>query len=203
MNDELFRAELPAVLLTLQRKTGSGGYFGANRFSWRNGNDIDRKHEIALNPDGFVGRSDEWIVSVLVHEQCHLLQFVRGEAPKRHYHNKGFASIMLGIGLMPSNTGAVGGKTTGIHMSHYILPDGPFAKAFAKLAASGWKLNLQSAPIIGREGGRTSKTKFSCPQCGLNVWGKPDTHVICGVCLQSGAPDSAALLEPLRLRAVR
>ena len=54
------------------------------------------------------------------------------------------------IGLMPSNTG-IGGKETGQQMDHYILPDAPFTQAFAELAATGWKLNLQSTIYAGGE----------------------------------------------------
>jgi hypothetical protein len=35
------------------------------------------------------------------------------------------------VGLMPSSTGEPGGKRTGQKVSHYILADGPFARAFA------------------------------------------------------------------------
>jgi hypothetical protein len=87
---------------------------------------------------------------------------------------------MKSIGLQPSSTGAVGGKETGQRMSDYIIPDGPFVHAFAKLAATGWALNLQSAP---RPGGTKvpnhSKTTFTCPSGGRNVSGKPDTAVFC------------------------
>ena len=27
-----------------------------------------------------------------------------------------------------------------------------------------------------------TKVKYSCPNCNLNVWGKPDLALICGVC---------------------
>jgi transcription elongation factor Elf1 len=27
-----------------------------------------------------------------------------------------------------------------------------------------------------------SKTKYTCPVCGLNAWAKPDAHLICGDC---------------------
>ena len=27
-----------------------------------------------------------------------------------------------------------------------------------------------------------NKVKYSCPECGLNVWGKPDLYIICGNC---------------------
>ena len=67
---------------------------------------------------------------------------------------------MKSIGLQPSTTGAVGGKETGQHVTHYIIPGGPFSKAFEKLAAKGWKLNLQSALASGPNGGNNSKTKF-------------------------------------------
>ena len=86
------------------------------------------------------------------------------------------------VGLQPSNTGAVGGRETGSQMSHYILAGGAFAKAFAKLAATGWKLNLQSAPQQGKQKGPNSKTKFTCPSCGCNAWGKPDLVIACIPC---------------------
>jgi hypothetical protein len=76
----------------------------------------------------------------------------------------------------------VGGKETGQRMSHYIVPDGPFAKAFATLAASGWRLNLQSAPMSGPNKGPSSKTRFTCPGCGANAWGKPDLEIDCRPC---------------------
>jgi hypothetical protein len=46
-------------------------------------------------------------------------------------------------------------------------------------AASNWRLNLESAHRPGEQKGPSSKTKFTCGQCGQNVWGKPDTAVTC------------------------
>jgi hypothetical protein len=204
MNAALFCGKLPDLMITLQRKANSGGYFHADRFAWRDDDKAGRQHELALNPDGFIGRTDEWIVSVLVHEQAHCWEKIHGTVPKRHYHNRIWAAKMMEMGLMPSSTGAVGGKTTGVHMAHYIVPDGAFAKAFAKLAATGWKLNLQSAPLMAREGGRTSKTKFTCIHCGQNIWGKPDTAVACWACAARTLPDRLmAELEPFRMRVSR
>jgi hypothetical protein len=202
MNARLFGGELPNLLITLQRQANSKGYFHADRFSWRDGAETEHQHELALNPDAFTGRSDEQIISTLVHEQVHCWEVLHGTAPKRHYHNKVWAAKMIAIGLMPSHTGAVGGKITGVNMSHYIIPDGLFARTFAELAAMGWKLNLQSAPMLGREGKRASKTKFTCGICGQNIWGKPDTVVMCGHCLTDGqSADVIASWEPYRLRA--
>ena len=108
---------------------------------------------------------------------------------------------MKAIGLQPSNTGMVGGKETGQQMSHYIIPGGPFAKAFAKLAATGWKLNLQSAHRPGAKGGTNSKTKFTCPACGQNAWGKPDLAIICKPCgadMLAPAPPVEPAPEPVQ-----
>ena len=110
-----------------------------------------------------------------------LCQHEKGR-PSGSYHNKEWAAIMKGVGLQPSSTGAVGGKETGHRVSHYIIPGGPFAKAFAELAATGWRLNLQSAHRSGKSGGTTnSKTKFTCT-CGQNAWGKPDLEIRCDLC---------------------
>jgi hypothetical protein len=52
------------------------------------------------------------------------------------------AAIMIGaakmklIGLQPSSTGMVGGKETGQHMDHYIIPGGRFEQVYDILAAS-------------------------------------------------------------------
>jgi hypothetical protein len=179
-NKALFDGTLPDVFITYQRHAHSRGHFSADRFSGRVGE--FGKHELALNPDHFLGRTDEQITSTLTHEMVHVWQHVLGKPAARGYHNKEWAAKMKAVGLQPSNTGAVGGKETGQQMSHYIIPDGAFAKTFAALAATGWRLNLQSAHRSGAKGGANSKTKFTCPACGQNAWGKPDLAITCKPC---------------------
>jgi hypothetical protein len=119
----------------------------------------------------------------------HVWQQQHGKPAARGYHNKQWAAKMKAIGLQPSSTGAVGGKETGQRMAHYVIPDGTFAKTFAELAASGWKLNLQSAHRPGPRGGTNSKTKFTCPACGQNAWGKPDLAISCIPCATQMMPE--------------
>ena len=68
---------------------------------------------------------------------------------------------MKEIGLQPSSTGEPGGKETGQTVSHYIIPGGRYAKAYAKLKAKGFQLHWQSANVgekrRGREGGEDAK----------------------------------------------
>jgi hypothetical protein len=78
----------------------------------------------------------------------------------------------------------VGGRETGQRMSDYIIPGGSFTQAFATLAKTGWKLNLQSAHHAGKSGGTNSKTKFTCASCQQNAWGKPDLEITCTPCQQ-------------------
>jgi hypothetical protein len=62
-----------------------------------------------------------------------------------------------------------------------------YAKAYAKLAATGFQLHWQSIPAKEQaRGKKSSKTKFTCPKCGLNAWAKPDACLICGECYDDG-----------------
>ena len=118
------------------------------------------------------------------------------------YHNKDFAAQMkreAQRGLHPSNTGAPGGKETGAQMSHFIIPGGAFEQSYDRLEAKGWKLNLQSAVSAGPRGGRKNKTKFTCPFCGANAWGKESLFPVCGACLVENHPELADIAETTRM----
>ena len=65
-----------------------------------------------MNPDHF-GRSDEEILSTLVHEMAHVWQQTHGRPPRRCYHDREWAAKMREIGLQPSTTGQPGGQKRG------------------------------------------------------------------------------------------
>ena len=201
-NAELFAGSLPHVLVTLQRHAKARGYFAPERFTGRS-EGITTAHELAMNPDRFTGRSDEQILSTLAHEMAHVWQQTHGTPPRRSYHDREWAAKMKEIGLQPTTTGEPGGKETGQSVTHYIIPGGAYAEVYAKLKARGLQLHWQSAP----EGKlakvkQASKTKFTCPECGQNAWGKPDTLLICGVCFEDSADEICVMLaapsEPRR-----
>jgi SprT-like family len=200
LNRTLFDGALIDVLITLQRHAHSAGHFVPNRYTGRVESSLDR-HELNLNPDAFYGRDDEWICSVLTHEMVHVWHQQFGTPPSRGYHDKVWGKKMKEVGLYPSNTGAVGGRETGTRMQHYILEGGAFSRTFAELKATGWRLNLQSAQRPGqRPKGPNSKTKFTCPRCAQNAWGKPDLGILCTSCLRmamEAVGTSAAVLAVL------
>lgn len=193
-NVALFDGKLANAFITYQRKPHSAGYFAPDRFAGRI--EQGKLPEIALNPDSFFGESDQAACQTLVHEMCHGWQHLFGKPSRGGYHNREWASKMKSIGLMPSATGKPGGREVGQHMSDYAIPDGAFVRAFAKLERKGWRLNLESAMRPGSQvKGPSSKTKFSCPSCQANAWGKPDLAISCIPCgarMMSIAPDAPA-----------
>jgi hypothetical protein len=186
-NVELFNASLPHVLVTLQRKAKAKGYFSPERFSGRV--EETAAHELAMNPDHFTGRSDEEILSTLVHEMAHVWRQGNGKPPRPAYHDRKWAEKMKDIGLYPTSTGAPGGKETGQSVTHYIVSEGRYALSFSKLQANGFQLRWQSvAPGANAQAKakKASKTKYTCPSCDQNAWAKPDASLICGNCYEEG-----------------
>jgi predicted SprT family Zn-dependent metalloprotease len=179
-NEVLFGAELPDVLITMQRSRRSRGYFSAQRFAHRRRTEII--DEIALNPAAMQDRSDRDIASTLAHEMSHLWQQHFGKPSRGGYHNKEWAAKMHEIGLSPSDTGKPGGKCTGQQVSHYIVDGGPFDQAWANLAQAGFKFDYHDRPTNDPEAVCKRKVRYACAVCSIHVWGKPDLRIICHDC---------------------
>ena len=196
LNAELFGGTLPHVLVTFQRHAKAKGYFAPDRFEGRD--DGTKAHELAMNPDVFTGRTDELICSTLAHEMVHVWQQTHGKPPRRAYHDRQWAAKMKEIGLQPTDTGAPGGREVGQSVTHYIIPGGAYAVAFAKLASTGFRLNWQSHPFAAGERKKkaASKTKYTCPACGVNAWAKPDTLLICGACHEASDGADVLIMHP-------
>ncbi len=133
-NDHLFDGKLPPVLITLQRKNNTPGYWSANRFADKQG---VRAGELALNPRYFAVCSAVEVLSVLVHEQVHVWQTYFGKPGRRGYHNREWADKMVQIGLHPTSNGQPDGASTGEQMTHYILTGEAFDVAARGLLESG------------------------------------------------------------------
>jgi hypothetical protein len=137
-NTDLFGGQLPAALITLQRKGARTlGYFSPKRFK---GRESERTtDEIAMNPQHFLRPLPETL-STLVHEMCHLWQDHFDRTSRSGYHNKSWAVKMVEIGLQPTVSGEPGGKQTGQKMMHFVIGGGKFEKSCRRLLESRFDL---------------------------------------------------------------
>jgi predicted SprT family Zn-dependent metalloprotease len=197
-NSALWAGKLRDCLITLQRHKGAYGYFHGKRFrSLAAGS--EERDEIALNPAGFLGRSDEAILSTLVHEMAHAWQMQHGKPSRGGYHNQEWAREMLRIGLKPVSVGKPdGGNGTGERVTHEIIDEGAFRNACKAFLANGRPLLYHDQAELPRAAvKRKSKTKYTCPKCGQNAWAKPDAKLTCGeaecdlATMEAEAPDEA------------
>jgi SprT-like family len=137
-NARLFDAQLPSCLITLQRNKRTMGYFRRDRFVDFNGVKTD---EIAINPEYFAIVPIEEVLATVVHEMVHLWQDHFGSPGRGKYHNQEWADKMTSIGLIPSSTGAPGGRQTGDHMMDFPAQGGLFLKACRELLKKDFKIS--------------------------------------------------------------
>lgn len=180
-NEKLFDNKLPECLITLNRKTGARGYYWHEKFQSRYDN--QKISEIGLNPDTFEDRSDLEILSTLVHEQCHLYQFIYGEPSRRGYHNWDFAKIMENVGLRTTVTGEWNSRRVGQKMTHLVIEGDKFEKIAGAFLLNGNKFYWNSV-VETKEAKERKKTreKFTCPSCLQSAQAKKTAKLMCGVC---------------------
>lgn len=177
-NQRLFNNELPPVMVTMSKQKKSKGYCSYEKFIQRNGE--EKLNEISLNFDIFHMRTDKEIFSTFVHELVHHWQFHFGDISRSGYHNLEWANKMQAIGLMPSDTGKIGGKVTGQNMTHYILEGHGFDIACNELASLNITIDWNANPEIKKPS--KPKNCYECASCGTKVWGKKDLNIKCGDC---------------------
>lgn len=209
-NKELFEGRfgvrLSDVVFTTPRSNRFKGYF--QQAAWVSNQDSERRvSEIAINPAWFHTHRD--VCATLTHEMGHQAQAefpdVFGRPGKGGYHNKAFARMLSTLGLPTSSTGKPGGDKTGVRMSHYIVEDGAFLRSYERFEAQQREFTWTLATALQHrdkpspepnddqrrereraEGlkhkKRLSKTKYTCENCQLNAWAKPNVRLICGTC---------------------
>ncbi len=185
-NDNLFDGVLPECVITLQRKRGARGYFWAEQ--WVRDGDDEPAHEIAINPETFEGRTTKDILSTLVHEMVHMQQQCFGTPGANGYHNQEWALLMSHVGLTARSVDDPS-KQIGTKVTHDIDRGGRFDNVCDLLLQSGleivWRpvsVDPLSAEAKAARAKRASKTKFTCPECGLNAWAKQDASLGCWTC---------------------
>lgn len=208
-NNHLFEGKLPRPFWVTVRKRNVLAHYAPKRWASqddKNGNAPVVVDEMGINPDYMLLRGVEDFLSSIVHEMMHQWQESFAETkPRRGYHDAVWADAMEAVGLMPSSTGAEGGKRTGQSMDHYIV-DGKFRDACRVLLDNGYGIRWAGAieefhgagaafiPAIekwGIEGvgekpkpkaKAQTRAKFVCPKCEAKAWAKPTASLMCGDC---------------------
>ncbi len=179
-NRELFGGALPPVLLNFSRKSKAAGFFAPARWARREAAaDEERTHEISINPETLSAPLVE-AADTLVHEMVHLWQREHGKPSRAGYHNRQWAEKMRAIGLEPVSLDSDNG--TGQRVGDRPIPGGPFLRAFEELPAAARLPLVCAAEVTRPKKPRADKVKYTCPECGVNVWGKAGLSVICGEC---------------------
>jgi predicted SprT family Zn-dependent metalloprotease len=190
LNKGLFDESLPRPMLLFSRNANIiGGYFSPDKWTDDNGNLI---HEIALNANVLSGGDLPKIVMILAHEMIHLEQHHTNQAPRPGYHDRNFAARCRSIGIIPKGPD---GKETGQALGGEIELGGRLETLLAELpdeilfpwlpkelpnpdSQLGPPTPGQAPPPppVQRPG---TRSKYSCPVCGINVWGKHGLSILC------------------------
>lgn len=175
------------------------GYFSHRRFVASDGGGAFTD-EIALNPTYFASHGLREVFQTVAHEMVHLWQAHFGSPGRGRYHNQEWAAKMIEIGLMPTDTGKVGGKTTGQKMSDYPIANGRFSAVYESLATHAFKITWVDRYVARSSSGQTlaeaagtsliftpgdrekkpTRVKYVCAASKTAVWGRPKLNLICG-----------------------
>lgn len=189
-NKELFKDQLPEVVLNLAQTGKTSGFFTSKKWKDNHNREV---HEISLNPDFMSEKYGVEFHQTLVHEMVHLWQEINGKAGRLGYHNKQWSKKMTEIGLQPTDNGTANGKPTGETMTDLVIDGGNFEKAYQKLqeqrfaqievckTISGGK-SITFEPVKKpnyKYAGKRSKYSCNCP---ANLWGKSGLKITCNAC---------------------
>jgi hypothetical protein len=74
-------------------------------------------------------------------------------------------------------------RAAALRHRHRGIEGGAFDREWQLMAESGFRFDYQDRPTNGPDKALPKlKLKYTCPACGSNVWGKPDTAVGCKPC---------------------
>jgi len=194
-NQRLFEGKLPKVMLTMSRNANLvGGYFSPKKWFDENKEEIG---EIAINANVLKQTGIVKAMSILIHEQVHLWQFAHGKPSRGGYHNREWSDKCKDIGLLPVGPD---GQDTGQTIDTDLIEDGLAIKAIEDLPEEDlfpWMSEpLENPDGGGGGGGGTApnrpplpkkpgtRTKYTCPACGWNLWGKAGGTFMCMTCNQ-------------------
>lgn len=177
-NNHYFDGALPDVFFTIVPTEKAYGHFTPKKV-WVGKNPEDCKHEINISAYHF-GRDPLEICSTLLHEMCHLYDYVNGIkdcSNNGRYHNKRFKKTAEDHGLICREEEPYGWCRTSL--------DEEAKKYCERLNIKTYKLHRENSKVKG-----SGPVKYFCPKCGKSSCfaGSPQ-KIICGYCNTLLIPD--------------
>jgi len=185
---------LPDPILTFSRSSKRTLAFFAPDVWRADLDDSERRHELGIVPAHTADDPRE-VMASLVHEMLHFADYVAGTAPKSSgYHGKKWAARMEKVGLPPVS----GPNKSRVTVSHEIVPNGPYARAYdalpksillpfvaaiAGVATSGEDESGEDSTAGKKPPTKAGKRfKYACPKCATTMRGPAGRKLICGDC---------------------
>lgn len=198
-NAELFSGKLPVPYLELTRdKRVLTGFFAPDQ--WEN-EEGEKYHVIAINSNMLKNDQDTIeLCLTLVHEMVHLEQHVEGTASRRAYHNTAFVKRCKELGLECIDPSTKEPVTCGQSLTDRLILDSPMEAAITDMPddcmlsyvpVQEYEPEPNVVALVSTANGNGdaepkrkpgSRTRYTCPLCGLNAWAKHNAKLNCGEC---------------------
>jgi len=196
-NQKLFTGQLSNCMVTFSRNANIiAGYYSPAMWESETSEGQYKIAEIAINVNLMKHTDMVEFYLTLVHEMLHHWQEEAGTAGAEGYHNKEYAEAawMLGLRIDNGNGGATGKSVTQTMVEGSAVEQA--IRTLPESAIIPWESSELHLPDAENPGGGTeqmpkdpgkpetqpkgTRSKYSCPLCGLNAWAKPDVILICG-----------------------
>ena len=147
----------------------------------RNGQEVDRHHEINICPE-YLNRPPEEICATLLHEMVHLLNTINGVqdcSSNGQYHNERFKTSAEAHGLNVEKVRNYGYAKTSLKPETVKFIKSLDLTAFVLYRDSMRKDTTGSSASQPKQ---SSTRKYVCPKCGTSIRATKEVNVICGNC---------------------
>lgn len=147
----------------------------------RDGQDVDRHHEINICPE-HLNRPAEEICETLLHEMVHLFNAMNGKqdcSSNGQYHNRQFKTSAKAHGLIAEKVRNYGYAKTS------LKPEtAEFIKSLDLTAFILYRDSIQAdaTGALPSQQKQSSTRKYICPKCGTLIRATKEVNVICGNC---------------------
>lgn len=162
---------------------------------------------LGINPK-YLDRDSSEILATICHELCHIYENAYIHIPRGGYHDRQWAELMESCGLTPvflnkSKTTVSTKIVEGGAFEEFVRTfKEKYGEDYFNIVEYSIEIEHKTKVALGIEEGddtednspkadnadkpvkkyNRNKIKYTCPDCGVKVWGKPGLHIECSDC---------------------